>query len=75
MELSFQVSLAGVKISDFGSAATHAKALAKYSSDVEKNNLLEDGTFKDAIIAGIPFSPCFCNKSVLFLFLTVFVEC
>ncbi|EDR01385.1 uncharacterized protein LACBIDRAFT_310985 [Laccaria bicolor S238N-H82] len=56
MELSFQVSVAGVRISNFDPAKTSSsEAVARYISDVEKKNDLEEGTLRDAIIASTPF--------------------
>ena len=59
MDLSFQVNLACGKLSDVESeTTTHEGAIAKYSADVERQNMLEEGTLKDAITTAVPFKPC-----------------
>ena len=59
MDLSFQLNIACGKISGIASRTTsHEEALAKYSADVERENNLEEGALKHAILTAVPFKPC-----------------
>lgn len=69
MDLSFHVNLACGKLTEVEyKTTTHEGAIAKYSANVEKQNMLEEGTLKDAITTAVPFKPCMYYRECMAIF-------